>query len=114
MNALPKNDGLIDADFAPIVSGDLEVRLARDVAEIEAAQRLRYRVFVDELGAKPDAAALATGRDADKYDEYCDHLLVLDRLKGEGAAAIVGPITAILLTVGRRQFRERVAAMRAG
>lgn len=29
-------------------------------------------------------------------------------------AAIVGPITAILLTVGRRQFRERVAAMRAG
>lgn len=102
MSALPKNDGLIDADFAPIVSGDLEVRLARDVAEIEAAQRLRYRVFVDELGAKPDAAALATGRDADKYDEYCDHLLVLDRLKGVGAAAIVGTYRLLRRSVARR------------
>ncbi len=101
MNALPKNDGPIDAGFAPIVSGDLEVRLARDVAEIEAAQRLRYRVFVDELGAKPDAAALATGRDADKYDGYCDHLLVLDRAKGEGAAAIVGTYRLLRRSVAR-------------
>jgi L-ornithine Nalpha-acyltransferase len=89
-DALPQNDVAIGAGFAPIVSGDLEVRLAREASEVEAAQRLRYRVFVDELGAKPDAQALKTGRDADKFDEYCDHLLVLDRAKGDGPAAIVG------------------------
>ncbi|MFN8758929.1 MAG: GNAT family N-acetyltransferase [Tagaea sp.] len=80
----------IEAGFPPIRSGDLEVRLAATPAEVEAAQRLRYRVFVDELGAKPDAEALRTGRDADKFDGYCDHLLVLDHAKGDGTAAIVG------------------------
>ena len=88
MSAQPKP--ILEAAFPPIRSGDLEVRLSVSPAEIDAAQRLRYRVFVDELGAKPDAEALKTGRDADKFDEYCDHLLVLDHAKGAGAAAIVG------------------------
>lgn len=88
MSAQPKP--VLETAFPPIRSGDLEVRLSVSPAEIDAAQRLRYRVFVDELGAKPDAEALKTGRDADKFDAYCDHLLVLDHAKGEGAAAIVG------------------------
>jgi putative hemolysin len=56
---------------------DLTVRLADGVADVDAAQHLRYRVFYEELEAKPDAEALASRRDADRYDPICDHLLVV-------------------------------------
>jgi L-ornithine Nalpha-acyltransferase len=87
--------------FAPIRSGPLEVRLAISPAEVEASQRLRYRVFVDELGARPGAEALRTGLDADKFDSYCDHLLVLDHAKGEGVASIVGTYRLLRRSVAR-------------
>ena len=56
---------------------DLTVRLADGAADIDAAQHLRYRVFYEELDAKPDAEALARRRDADRYDAICEHLLVV-------------------------------------
>ena len=56
---------------------NLTVRLADGAADIDAAQHLRYRVFYEELDAKPDQEALATRRDADRYDAICDHLLVV-------------------------------------
>jgi putative hemolysin len=59
--------------------GSLEARLARNDDEIQEAQRLRYQVFYAEGGAVPDARAAATCMDADKFDEQCDHLIVLDR-----------------------------------
>jgi putative hemolysin len=83
-------------------SGDLEVRLARSADEIAAAQALRYRVFVDELGAIPDAAARASGRDVDRFDEYCDHLLVIDHAMGEGPAGIVGTYRLLRRSVADR------------
>ena len=58
----------------------LSVRLAETQAEIEAAQRLRYRVFAEELGADiPNT----DGRDIDPYDEHCHHLLAFDDATGE-------------------------------
>ena len=39
--------------------GNLGVRLAVTAAEIDAVQALRFRVFYDEMGAQPDAAAAA-------------------------------------------------------
>ena len=59
-------------------SGSLEVRLARGPREIWRAQRLRYRVFYQEMSAKPDVIARMFRRDADRYDAACDHLLVID------------------------------------
>ncbi|MCP1660522.1 GNAT family N-acetyltransferase [Neisseria perflava] len=58
----------------------LSVRLAETQQEIEAAQRLRYRVFAEELGAdiKSD-----DGCDVDRYDAHCDHLLAFDEATGE-------------------------------
>ncbi|MFN0191557.1 MAG: GNAT family N-acetyltransferase [Aestuariivirga sp.] len=64
--------------------GSLCVRLARSASEIVLAQELRYRVFYEELSAKPDAAAIATRRDTDKFDAICDHLIAVD--SGEAAA----------------------------
>ena len=68
-------------------SGALEARLARTTAEIEAAQRLRYQVFYEEMDAQPTPEMAASGRDFDRYDAFCDHLLVIDHDAGD---AVVG------------------------
>ncbi|MTV29704.1 GNAT family N-acetyltransferase [Rhodoblastus acidophilus] len=58
--------------------GSLEVRLAATRKEVLKAQRLRFKVFFEEGGATPDAKAALTRRDADKFDAFCDHLIVID------------------------------------
>lgn len=59
----------------------LSTTLATTRADVEAAQRLRYQIFVDELGARAHASS---GRlDADLFDSYCDHLIVRDRDTGQ-------------------------------
>jgi L-ornithine Nalpha-acyltransferase len=58
--------------------GALEVRLAVSADDIDAAQALRYRVFYEEMGAKPSRKMKKLHRDFDKYDQHCDHLLVID------------------------------------
>lgn len=65
----------------------LEVRLAHTPGEIEAAQRLRYQVFYEEMGAKPSPDMAAEKRDFDSFDAVCDHLLVLDKRRD---SAVVG------------------------
>lgn len=52
------------------------VTIARDRAIIAEAQRLRYRVFGEELGAR--LASRDRGLDKDEYDRHCDHLVVRD------------------------------------
>jgi putative hemolysin len=58
--------------------GSLEVRLARNAADVRRAQKLRYKVFYQEMSAIADAATLIAQRDFDAFDPICDHLLVLD------------------------------------
>ena len=58
--------------------GNLEVRLARSVADIRRAQRLRFDVFYKEMAAVPDGRTLQKKRDEDEFDPICDHLLVTD------------------------------------
>lgn len=74
------------------VLGALEVRVAESDAEIEAAQRLRYRVFYEEMAAEPTPQMRTERRDFDKYDAFCDHLLVIDRnMRDErGEPVVVG------------------------
>jgi len=64
-------------------SGWLEARLATTQGEVEAAQRLRYDVFYREMQAEPTPEMAASGRDFDRYDDFCDHLLVFDMEEGE-------------------------------
>ena len=78
------------AEIVKVVAGDFEVRLAQTAAEIDAAQALRYRVFYEEMTARPTPQMAARRRDFDDFDEVCDHLLVLDRRRGEGPEGIVG------------------------
>lgn len=53
------------------------VKLAETAAEREAAQRLRYRVFVEEMGAHATPEEAAARREWDDYDPYFDHLILL-------------------------------------
>ncbi|KPQ08452.1 MAG: ornithine-acyl[acyl carrier protein] N-acyltransferase [Rhodobacteraceae bacterium HLUCCA12] len=72
--------------------GALEVRLARGMADLEAAQRLRYRVFIEELGA-PGGPTVDHQRrlERDALDPYCDHLLLVDRRRDmEAGDHVVG------------------------
>jgi putative hemolysin len=77
-------------EIVKVVAGDFEVRVASTRDEIEAAQALRYRIFYEEMQAKPSLETAAIKRDFDPFDEVCDHLLVLDRRRGEGPESIVG------------------------
>lgn len=71
--------------------GSLETRLAITKDEITAAQRIRYRVFVEEMGAKLPLDAMTLKKDFDQYDDQCDHLLVIDRtISGSTIDQIVG------------------------
>lgn len=77
------NKYVIAAEDDPIkvVSGDIEVRLALTNDEILAGQKLRYKVFFDEMGAKPSKIVASEKRDFDHFDEICDHLLAIDNSK---------------------------------
>lgn len=79
----------------------LSVRLASNDADIEAAQRLRWDVFYGDMGATPHAGQ--AGHDADRYDPFCDHLLVED--SAQGMPQLVGTY---------RLLRESVARGRQG
>ncbi len=79
-----------DRPFPELRAGHLGVRIAATAAEIDAVQALRYRVFYQEMGAKPDALSAARRRDRDAFDDVADHLLVVDHEIGAGAEGVVG------------------------
>lgn len=74
--------------------GRYHVSLAVDDSEIREAQRLRYQVFADEMGAR--LSTVLPGHDIDLYDPFCDHLLVRDRASGAvvGTYRILAPESA--------------------
>ena len=65
------------------------LKIAETEAELAAAQRLRYRVFVEEMGARPayDAAA---GHETDAFDPYFDHLVLQDSRIADERENVVG------------------------
>lgn len=72
-------------------AGDLEVRLAQSNGEIIASQKLRYRVFYEEMAAHPTEQMAREKRDFDGFDPLCDHLLVFDHSRGDDPRdAVVG------------------------
>ncbi|MBB5018323.1 putative hemolysin [Chitinivorax tropicus] len=72
----------------------LSVTLATTRDEVLEAQRLRYQVFAEELGARLDGQE--PGIDQDMFDPFCEHLLVRDDTTGEvvGTYRILAPSAA--------------------
>ena len=56
----------------------IRVELAESREDLEAAQRLRYTVFAREMGARLHNRI--PGLDHDRFDPYCQHLVVRDAL----------------------------------
>jgi len=69
----------------------LEVVWARDEEEVRQAQRLRYRVFAEEMGARlsvPNGAP--PGHDVDIFDPFCEHLLVRATARDGEPGPVIG------------------------
>ncbi|GAA6175380.1 GNAT family N-acetyltransferase [Sulfitobacter pacificus] len=60
-------------------SPDFDVRLAQSPEDLRAAQRLRFDVFIRELGGGGPLVDHAAGLEQDALDAFCDHLLLVDR-----------------------------------
>ena len=84
----------VRSNLQPASASRYHVSLAVDDSEIREAQRLRYKVFAEEMGAR--LSSVLTGHDIDLYDPYCDHLLVRDLAGGEvvGTYRILPPDAA--------------------
>src|SRR5260370_42055358 len=55
------------------------------------------------MGAKPNAEMRASRRDRDRFDDYCDHLLVIDHSRGSGSEAIVGTYRLLRRSIAERR-----------
>ncbi len=64
----------LDRQTQPVARRHLLTSLAHSEAEVLEAQRLRYKVFAEEMGANLPSAK--EGIDRDIFDKYCEHLLV--------------------------------------
>ncbi|HLS43204.1 MAG TPA: GNAT family N-acyltransferase [Paenalcaligenes sp.] len=61
------------------MANGLQLRLAQDKEELKAIQRLRFKIFSEEMNAVfPDSP---NGLDADQFDAWCDHFMVMDQTK---------------------------------
>jgi len=76
-----------------------QITWASSASEIKEAQRLRYKVFAEEMGAK--LPSNPENLDIDEFDAYCDHLLIRDQesLRVVGTYRVLPPHKA--LEIGR-------------
>ncbi|GAY12318.1 GNAT family N-acetyltransferase [Pseudonocardia sp. N23] len=61
-------------------AGRYSLLLTTDAADVRAAQKLRHDIFAGELGAELHSPV--PGIDVDRFDEFCDHLVVREDATG--------------------------------
>jgi putative hemolysin len=74
-------DMTILAVTTPTTGTRYSVYTATEAAQVRAAQRLRHRVFAQELGARLRTGA--PGLDVDDLDDFCDHLVISEDASGD-------------------------------
>ncbi len=79
---------------AAALPGGIAVSWAVHQDEVREAQRLRYRVFAEEMGARLSGSI--AGHDIDLFDDFCEHLLVRSTTTGEvvGTYRVLTPAQA--------------------
>ncbi len=88
LQSYPSNprSGLKNQDFMMIADESaLYVRLAQDARDLLSAQRLRYEVFVAELGGDGPLVDHVAGLERDEFDAHVDHLVLVDPQKDPDA-----------------------------
>ena len=79
----------------------LEAVWARDEDDVRSAQRLRYQVFMQEMGARAGVPA-SEGLDRDRFDPFCEHLLVRTVETPFRPAEVIGTYRVLLPDAARR------------
>lgn len=68
-----------------------DIRIATSERDLQAAQRLRYRVFVEELGGNGELVDHENRFERDEFDPVVDHLCLIDkRRSAEDLDHVVG------------------------
>lgn len=67
----------------PDAGPSFTVKLAENDTELQAAQRLRYDVFIRELGGGGEMVDHDAGLERDRFDPYFDHMLAVDDQSGK-------------------------------
>jgi putative hemolysin len=81
----------------------LEAVWARDAQDVLDAQRLRYQVFVDEMGARiSPPAGSPPGHDIDGFDAHCEHLIARTVATAHSPAKVVGTYRVLTPDAARR------------
>lgn len=89
---------------APVaLSNGFDVAWARNEADVRQAQQLRYLVFAEEMGARLTVPAGApTGHDIDRFDPFCEHLLVRASREGGEPGPVIGTYRVLTPANARR------------
>lgn len=66
----------------PAQSPDFLLKLAETDEHLRASQRLRYSVFVSEMGSDGPLVDHEQMLEKDRFDPFCDHLMLLDKSRG--------------------------------
>ncbi|AXI48867.1 ornithine-acyl-ACP acyltransferase [Sulfitobacter sp. SK012] len=64
-------------------AAEFSVKLAETQAELRLAQRLRYDVFVEELGGSGEMVDHAARLERDRFDPFFDHMILSERASGD-------------------------------
>jgi putative hemolysin len=81
----------------------LEALWARTQDEVRLAQRLRHRIFVEEMGARlTPPPGTPAGLDVDPYDDACEHLLVRTVETDDAPAEVIGTYRVMTPAAARR------------
>ena len=85
-------------------SGTFSVRWASSEQEVREAQRLRYLVFAEEMGAHLSLpVGTSPGLDADGFDPFCEHLMVSSVVDNcPGAGKLIGTYRVLSPQAARR------------
>lgn len=118
----------------PVANGHayrLDAYWAQDTDDIRQAQRLRYRVFAEELGAQLKVMpGMPRDHDIDIYDRFCEHLIVRAQVRGDRFPQVVGTYRVLTPAAARlvgglyseqefdlvrlRQLRPKIAELGRG
>lgn len=83
-----------------------ELRLAQTAADLHAAQRLRYEVFIEELGGDGPLVDHEARLERDAFDEFFDHLLLIDRTSNDRVVGVYRVLRSDMAAKAGRFYSE--------
>ena len=81
-----------------------EIRFTQNKNELIESQKLRHKVFIEEMGGSKKNLSLVSNLESDKFDEFCRHLIIIDHKNSKQFPN--GKITGIPFIINL--FSERV------